>query len=369
MKILHLVWNLIRGGTEGQCARVAMELARRGETHRVVVFRREGFFLEPVEEICGPVEAIGIRSMARWGTLVALRRLARRIREEKFDLVHAWDADAAIFGQVAAGWAGVPLITSRRDLGQIYPAHKIWLMKRADRKAASIVANASAIVDEFVRRGTPRDRFTVIPNILDAVEFDRLAALSFSREAELPPGERVVLVARLDPEKDVATFVQAAERVLKVHPTASFVVAGDGVEKPRLERMARNRGLGSAMVFLGDVTEAPALLARCRIGVLTPSRNEGLSNTILEYMAAGLSVVATDCGGNRELVDDGRGGRVVAAGDAYAVADAVVDLLRKPVEAREMGNYNRARVTETFQPGAVGDRFQAVYERVGKAAG
>lgn len=364
MKALHLVCNLIRGGTEGQCARVAMDLARRGQTHRVMVFRREGYFLPMVEAACGTVEEIGIRRMVRMETLGALRHLAKRLRRERFDLVHAWDADAAIFGQFAATWAGVPLITSRRDLGEIYLRHKVWLLRRADRQATAIVANAEAIRNHFVKQGAPREKFTVIPNILDVAEADLLAALPFSRAAELPDGQRVVMVARLDPEKDVPTFVYAAELVLKQHPGASFVVAGDGVERAHLEAMAQRHGLAGRMVFLGDITEVPSLLRLCSIGVLTPSRNEGLSNTILEYMAAALPVVATDCGGNRELVREGEGGFVVPVGDAEKLARRIVDLLRKPERCRSMGAFNRARAEQEFRPGVVGDAFARLYERV-----
>ncbi len=364
MKILHLVWNLIRGGTEGQCARVAMELARRGEVHRVVVFRREGYFLPAVEEVCGPVREIGIRGMARPSTLLALARLARQLRREKFDALHTWDADAAIFGQFAAARAGVPLITSRRDLGEIYPRYKLALMRRADQRAVRVVANAQAIAKAFTRQGIPGEKFRVLPNIVDVEELDQLAGLPFPRAAELPSGERVVMVARLDPEKDVATFIYAAELVLKQHPEACFVIAGDGVQRPDLEAMARRHNLTRRLVFLGDTTDVPSLLASCAIGVLTPSRNEGLSNTILEYMAAGLPVVATDCGGNNELVHQDQGGVIANIGDSDALARAMVDLLRHPEKRRSMGAYNRRRVHEHFRREAVADAFSAVYREV-----
>lgn len=362
MNVLHLVWNLIRGGTEGQCARVAMELARRGrDTHRVMVFRREGFFLDAVEQTCGPVHDIGITGFLRIDTVRAIRHWGRELRRGGVQLLHAWDADAAIFGQAIAARAGIPLITSRRDLGQIYPAHKVWLMRRADRRAVRTVANAQAIVDAFHARGDDTSRFVVIPNILDVAEFDVLHAAPFGAAGRLPPGERLVMVCRLDAEKDVPTFILAADMILKSRPEASFVVAGDGVLRAQLEAMAANRGLAGRMVFLGDVREVPALLAHARIGVLTPSRNEGLSNTILEYMAAGLPVVATDCGGNRELVDPPVGGMIVPPGDAEALSRACVELLRRQELRQAAGAANRKAVLERFQPGPVADRFDRLY--------
>lgn len=364
VNVLHLVWNLIRGGTEGQCARVAMELASRGQRHVVMAFRRDGYFVPAVEKVCGRVDEIGITGMLEFRTLSSIRRLARRLRKEKFDILHTWDADAAIFGQFAASWADVPLITSRRDLGHIYPVHKVVLLNRADRKARAVVANAQAIKRVFARRGSAEDKFRVIPNILDAQEFDALAAKDFPRGGELPPGERVVMVSRLDPEKDIPTFIYAAEIVLQSHPDASFVLAGDGVERRHLESLALGHALMRRFVFLGETTDVPSLLRQCRIGVLTPSRNEGLSNTILEYMAAGLPVVATDCGGNRELVDPPNGGAIVPAGDAGELAKAIVGYLRTPHAARAAGERNRLTVARNFRPDSVGDRFQALYEEI-----
>jgi len=365
VKVLHLVYNLIRGGTEGQCARVAMELAGRGQVHEIMVFHREGYFLPHVENLCGPVREIGITNMVSLKTFRSIRALAGRLKSEKFDLLHAWDADAAIFGQFAASMAGIPLITSRRDLGQIYPAHKVRLLNRADRKARAIVANAHAIATHFKKQGTAPDKFTVIPNICDAAESDRLAARPFSRATELPAGERVVMVARLDPEKDVPTFIKAAELIHKRNPAVSFVVAGDGVERRHLEALVAKSNLADRVVFLGDITEVPSLLRLCAVGALTPSRNEGLSNTILEYMAASLPVVGTDCGGNRELVgSQNEGGVIVPVGDPSGLAEAVLGILKNPDAMRAMGERNRRQVEREFQPVMIGNQFESLYRKV-----
>ena len=139
-RLAHLVFDLIRGGTEGQCARIAMGLAQRGLPHRMAVFHRRGFFLEAVESACGPLREVPIRHVARPATVLEVARFAAWLRKERIDLLHAWDADAAIFGQFAARGAGIQLVTSRRDLGQIYPRWKMALMRRADRMAVRVTA-------------------------------------------------------------------------------------------------------------------------------------------------------------------------------------------------------------------------------------
>ncbi|HEY8240384.1 MAG TPA: glycosyltransferase [Kiritimatiellia bacterium] len=362
-KVLSIVWNLMRGGTEGQCARLALALARHGHKHAVAVFRREGFFLADVERACGPVYHLDVRRMLSSRSLAQVRDLARHIHGQRFDLVHAWDCDASIFGSLAAMAANVPIVTSRRDLGQIYPAYKRWLMHRADVQSAAVTVNAAAIADGLRTAGISDDKIVRVTNILDMAEFDRLAAEPFSAAARLPTGPLVAMVSRLDPEKDGATFVRAAQRVRGRFPEAGFVVAGDGVERKQLEDQARDAGLDGHMVFLGDVTDVPALLRRCAIGLLVPSRNEGLSNTILEYMAAGVPVVATDCGGNKDLVVDGVNGFVVKPGDAEAVGDAACRLLGDPALCRDLGRAGRERVVKENGEVRVMAQFLDVYAR------
>jgi L-malate glycosyltransferase len=359
--VLHTVYNLIRGGTEGQCARIAVEMARHVGRHRVAVFRREGFFLDEVERVCGPVYELGIQHLASRDTFRRVRQFCDFLQAEGIGLLHAWDADAAIFGSVAARWAGIPYITSRRDLGQIYPWYKLWLMRRADTRAAAVVVNAEAVRDGLVAGGLPRDRIIQIPNVLDLREFDRLAAEPFSHSARLPPGRLIGMVARLDPEKDVATLIRAAAAILPGYDDVHVVIAGDGPERPRLERLALGLGIDEHVVFLGEITDVPALLKRLAIGVLVPRHNEGLSNSILEYQAAGLPVVATDCGGNRELLQNGASGVLMAPGDVPAVAEALRSLLDHSDLAAAQGVRGRRMVETNNNPDNVIRRFSSLY--------
>lgn len=363
-RILQVVWNLIRGGTEGQCARVALGLGAQGVATQVAVSRREGFFLDAVEQVSGPVYHMDIRRRYGWHTWAELRRLTDFVRTESFDLVHAWDADAAIFGAVVARRAHVPLLTSRRDLGEIYAPRKLRAMTQADRQAAGVVVNADAIGARVRALGVAAERIHLIPNILDVDEFDRQAARPSSLEHRLGPGRWIGHVARLDPEKDVATLLRAAARVVAEVPSACFALAGDGVERARLEALAAELHLGQHVVFLGDVTEVPALLRRMELAVLCPRANEGLSNSILEYQAAGLPVVATDCGGNRELVREGTNGHVVAVGDYTELAERLIGLLRETDRARALGQAGRRQVEQHHRPEAVCRQFADLYRRV-----
>lgn len=363
-RVMQLVWNLIRGGTEGQCARVALGLAQQEVATRVTVSRREGFFLESVEQACGPVHVMDIRHRLSLHTWLELRRLEAFVRREQFALIHAWDADAAVFGALVARRTGVPLITSRRDLGEIYAARKLRRMEQADRQAVAVVVNAEAIGARLRAQGLPAGKVCLIPNILDVAESDRLAQQPYTQAGRLGPGRWIGHVARLDPEKDVATLLRAAARVVAEVPAARFALAGDGVERASLEALAAELKLGDRVVFLGDVTEVPALLRLMEAAVLCPKANEGLSNSILEYQAASLPVVATDCGGNRDLVREGETGHVVSVGDHHALADRLIALLRQPEQARALGQAARRSVEQRHRPEVVCRQFADLYRRV-----
>ncbi|OGV42661.1 MAG: hypothetical protein A2X46_05180 [Lentisphaerae bacterium GWF2_57_35] len=355
---------MIRGGTEGQCARVLLELHRRGFVQRTAVFQRTGVFVIPVEQVCGSVKEIRIRRLIQWRTLHEVLRLVSFIRRASIDLVHAWDADAAIFGAIAAKWAGRPYITSRRDMGQIYAPRKLQLMHWADSRSASVVVNAEAIRSKLLQDGLSAERITCIPNFFDLEEFDTQAEKPFSQADKLPAGLKLVVVARLDREKDVASIIAALPDVLSKRPDASLVIAGDGPERIRLEQKTVQMGLARSVVFLGEVMDIPALLKQCHVGVLTPQANEGLSNSIMEYMAAGLPAVVTDCGGNRELIKHGVTGSVVSVGDTQLLAQSISRWLEK----RDSGFFDdwksRGILQDRHAPSCVGDQFAALYSRV-----
>lgn len=366
MKIAHWVYHLIRGGTEGQCARCAIGLAARGWEQRVVVFRRTGHFVTPVEAACGPVREVPIRHLLRPSTLAETFRLARWLRAEKNDLLHTWDADAAIFGSVAARLAGIPLVTSRRDLGAIYPLWKQRMLDRADRQATKVVVNAQAIHDHFAARGLPPAKMELIPNILP-LPGEQDATLSPADEAwrsRLPPGRRLAVVNRLDPEKNTGLLVEALSLVRRAVPDASLVVVGDGPERPALEARAAALGLGpDAIAFLGDLARVPALLPLCTLGALVPTSNEGTSNTLLEYMAAGLPVMATDCGGNAELLgpNSSRGLLLPPNPTPSQAADRWLTLLRDPALAARLGAAARDFVLARHAPEVVLECWERFY--------
>jgi L-malate glycosyltransferase len=146
-------------------------------------------------------------------------------------------------------------------------------------------------------------------------------------------------------------------------PEAAFVIAGEGALLGELRALAATLGIEGATFFIGRCQRVAELLSISDVCVLS-SRAEGFSNSILEYMAAGCPVVATDVGGAREAMIENETGHLVAAGDDEALAARIISLLRHPERAREMGARGRRIVSEKFSCEAQLERTQNLYERL-----
>ena len=184
-------------------------------------------------------------------------------------------------------------------------------------------------------------------------------ASRLGEELGLPPDAPIVaMLSRLNELKGVDDFLHAAARVAVRVPDARFLLIGDGVEMRNgaivksayceaLEAAAARLGLADRLVLTGFRLDVPQLLAECAVSVL-PSLSEGLSNTLLESMAAGVPVVATNVGGNPEVVQEGRTGFLVAAQNPEALADRICRVLEDRAMAARFGEAGRRRVAEQF---------------------
>ena len=167
-------------------------------------------------------------------------------------------------------------------------------------------------------------------------------------ELGIPPDAPVVLVfSRLNRMKGIEYFLEAVVEVSRRYPEVRFVIAGDGDNRAELEAYAAKLGIASKVLFTGFRTDLPHLLAEADLSVL-PSLSEGLSNSILEAMSAGVPVVATNVGGNPEIVEDGVTGLLVPARDSAALAKAMIRMFEEPGLRLEFGAAGRRRINTVF---------------------
>jgi len=170
------------------------------------------------------------------------------------------------------------------------------------------------------------------------------------------------IVARLAPEKGHDVLLKSAKRVVNEYPSARFLIIGDGEERQKLQQITFQLGIESNVIFLGERNDIPSMLAILDIAVLSSQQIvETVSNAILEYMAAGKPVVATNAGSTADLVDNGNTGYLISCGDHEALADSILKLLKDRELAKKMGEAGRERIKEKFTIQKMTARYEALF--------
>jgi peptidoglycan/xylan/chitin deacetylase (PgdA/CDA1 family) len=196
-------------------------------------------------------------------------------------------------------------------------------------------------------------KILVIPNGIDADAFTP------HRYSNAP--RRIAMIACLREEKRIDVLVRAVPRILERYPDAEFTLAGDGTCRTELTNLVEQLGVSDRVRFLGHRDDVPALLDEADIFVL-PSRSEAFPNSVMEAMAAGVPVVASNVGGIPELVRDGTTGRLVPPGDVDALASALLTLLGNPRQVEEFGRAGRRIIEQTYSFHRMVDQFQMLYD-------
>jgi L-malate glycosyltransferase len=301
------------------------------------------------------------------GALRHALQLRRFLRSERIALVQTFFESSDLWvGGVAKLTSGTKLIWSRRDMGILRSRkHEI-----AYRMMARL-PDAVFAVSEQVRRHCidvdqiPAERVEAIYNGIDLAQWG-----DTSQRTGLFSAPVIATVGNIRRVKGHDVFVRAAAAIASEFPSASFVIAGEVLEKEyyaELKQLISQLDLEGKVHFAGGINDLAKFLREVDLFVL-PSRSEGFSNAIVEAMAAGLPVVATDVGGNAEAVVDGITGRIVPPSDAEELADAIREILRNPQHAQTMGISARRRVAERFTTEAMMKKITTAYRRVLKQA-
>ncbi len=366
---LTFLTNFLIGGTERQVLNLVRNHDRTRFDVHLGCFRLAGPLLTELDASKVSLSEYPIKTLPSPRTLWQQWRLIRYIRAHRIRVVHAFGFYANVFAIPAARLAGAPLvIASIRDTGD----HLTWLQKAmqkwACRAAHHVLVNALAVRTVLVEQGYDPAHITVIRNGIDVARFrgveSRRAAralLGIRDEAPL-----IAVFARLNPLKGLEFFLEAAALLSGQFKDARFLIVGDSISREyrdELEGKAKALGLGTRVFFTGFRTDIPELLGEVSVLVL-PSLAEGLSNVILEGMAAGVPVVATRVGGNPEIVEDGVSGLLVPPRDASALAEAIGSLIADPGRREAMGRAGQKLAIERFSLEATVAQTEELYERL-----
>jgi L-malate glycosyltransferase len=371
--VLHLIDSFHKGGSESQAVQLVRLLQGIGR-YRILMacLNNVGPLRTEIDRLdLGEIPEYKLTGFFNFRALCQLRWFMAHLKRHRVDILHTHDFYTNVFGMWAGAVAGVPVrIAARRESSGMRSTSRRTLERASYRAATRIVANCEEVRHQLTGEGISPRRIEVIYNGIDKSRMCHSRPANRSEIAAsfgLPTDPRrlfISIVANLRlPVKDHVTFLRAARKVSEAAPQATFVVAGEGELMDAMRLLAKELGIAEQTFFLGRCSRVAELLSITEIGVLS-SLYEGFPNAVLEYMAAGCPVVATDVGGIHEAVVDGETGYLVKARDHEAMAKQILRLLDAPQRAREMGILGQQIVKQKFSSEAQVKAVAALYERL-----
>ena len=365
--IQHVLLSLHPGGLENGAVNVINGMDAERYLSSVCCLQGSGAFAARIRGNGVAIHEMGLRPGNDFGLPFRLARLFRRTRT---DIVHTRNPEAFFYGFVGAKLAGVPAII-HSEHGRVLPDRprrmlvQRWFM-RFTQAAFCVSEQLKHDLTRHLR--VPSDRLEVIYNGVDVEALsgtDRAAARDVFGAA---PSDLVIgSLGRLVPVKNYGLLLRAVNAMQRVDRVL-VVLIGEGPERQALEALARNLSTGLRLRMLGHREGAARLLAGMDMFVL-PSVSEGMSNTLLEAMAASVPVVASDVGGNREIVQDGNHGLLFANGDEAGLRTRLERLAADPALRARLARAGYERVLRDFSIRAMISQYEELYQRVFHAQG
>jgi len=349
-------------GTERQVVETAKRLHQdRFDVH--VCCLEDSPQLRTLEGVC-PIAVFPTLSVNSWDGLVQAAHFRRYLRQHHIQIVHAYMNKTAMFAVLSSLGSDRLVITSRLNTGYWYTPSLRRLFRMLNLRTDAIMANSQEAKRIAVEtEGLAPDRVQVVYQGVDMTRFSvGLGDAPACDSLGIPSHARAVgIVANLRPVKDHPLFLRAAKIVAEEVEDAVFLLAGRGELYQELYDLAGELGIRERVFFTQGEGKIMDCLARMSVGCLT-SFSEGFSNAIMEYMAAGLPVVAIDVGGNRDAIVEGETGFLVADRSPEAFARPIITLLRDETLRVSMGVKGFQRCKDNFEVGKTIGQLEDLYE-------
>jgi glycosyltransferase involved in cell wall biosynthesis len=365
--VLQFVGSFHQGGSERQAVALTRGLTREGSFKvSIATLNGEGVLRSDIEQLgLKDIPEYPLTSFFSKSFVSQILKCAKYLKSNKIDIVHTHDFYTNVFGMAAARVAGIEAkIASKRETLGMRTANQIRVEKLAFAIADAIVVNSRAVGDYLGNIGVSDKKISLIYNGLDLQRFVDPQTLheGFKAGFAIPSSSKLVtLVANLRHDvKNVPMLLRAAKAVLETSPTTAFLIAGEGELQPEYERLAAELKVAENVHFIGRCADVTRLLAASDVCVLT-STAEGFSNSILEYMAAGKPVIATNVGGASEAIDDGATGYLIDSDDDRLLAARLIELLSDPDKSKLFGLAGREKVEKNFSETSQIERTIALY--------
>lgn len=355
IRVCFAIDDLSRAGTETQLLALIRTLDRSRVRPSLVLLNGEAQTSRELEPADCPILRLGVTRLTSRHAIGAARRLLGFWRQHPPDILQAYFLDASYFTVPLAALAGVrKIVRVRNNLGYwLTRRHRLLNRLLAPLVHVSLTNSADGRRALMQADKLPVRRVELIENGVDVERFAGFALPDTTR-----PIVRIGCVANLRAVKNIDGLMRAAALLGKRFPHVRFEVAGEGVERRHLERVHAELQLGERFELVGGATDVPGFLQQLELFAL-PSHSEGMSNALLEAMAAGRAIVATRVGANERVLGDA--GVLVPPGDDVALAEALGNLLADPLRTRQLGDMARQRVEAEFGRRAMTERFERFY--------
>lgn len=330
MKIAYVIDYLysVNGGTERQLHMLIDGMRSRGHEVDLFVFR-DTEFTKNLKNFPCSVHCLGIESVMSPGGISRLIQFRKRIIADSVDVLHGFFNDVAMALPPLMLGASVKTFTSRRDMGIWYTPAKLLFLRLFRFSGIRLICNSMAVARlTFEKEWKAQESIRVIYNGMDRFSADHQSG-SCDWAPEKGENVNIILVANVRPVKRIEDLVRAASLIVDHGYHPRYYVVGhlqDDSYTDSIRNLLQQHFLEEDFHFTGPLAEPRGALGRFDIGVLT-SASEGFSNTLMEYLDAGLPVVASRVGGNPELVVDGYTGFLYEVGDVSALADCILKLI------------------------------------------
>ena len=307
-------------------------------------------------------------------TISGLKNLAflkRFVREEEISLILTYHESSDFYGLALSFICNIPVISSRRDMSFKTKPHHRLAYRLVGRYFDSVIAVSNAVRREVIKRRWFREgrTFTIYNGINTANYENTHGGITLKKKLGIHPKYPVVgMVANIRKIKGYPYFLEASSIIHRYDRNVQFLIVGNDWTEPGftitdLKRYGEKIGVSQNLHFLGEREDAADLISLFDVAVLA-SLSEGLSNVILEYMASSKPVVATEVGGNPEIVVHRETGLLVPPADAQALADAILSILEDEEAALRYGAAGKKRVEDKFGLGKMIREYEDLFERV-----
>lgn len=362
MNVLHVIESPSWTGAMAQTLELARGLAGRG--HGVTLATTPGSILWE-RALAAGIDVVGVETRSELNPF-AVARLSLVVWKRSVDIIHAHRAHAHTLGLLTAALTGRPFVVSRRV--SFRPKENLGSrIKYGSRLVTRVIAVSKGVGDVLVDYGVPADKVVVIYSGSDPSAYHASIDGSGIRR-EFGVEEDAPFVGKIanfyHGWKGHDTFLAAAAIVAAEAPRARFLLAGHRTDGERMRQMIEREGLTGRVVQAGYRTDVPEIIAALDVSVNAPRAGEGLSGAVRESLAVGRPVVATDVGGNREIVRDGETGILVPPDDPGALARAVLSLIRDPEGGRKLAEAGARFVRENLTVERMVEATERLYDQI-----